>query len=104
MRLLLLSYFLLLVVTSSAQNFQFNEFGIEDGMAQNFIYSMDQDSHGYLWIATGEGLCRYDGQNFKTYTTKDGLAEDVVTSTFIGPDGILWVGTWGAGLNRLNHH
>ena len=44
-------------------------------------------TYGYLWIATGEGLCRYDGQNFRTYTTKEGLAEDVVTSTFIGPDG-----------------
>ncbi|MDG1334242.1 MAG: two-component regulator propeller domain-containing protein [Crocinitomicaceae bacterium] len=93
MRLLLLSYFLLLLtVTSFAQNFRFNTFGIEDGMAQNFIYSMDQDAHGYLWIGSGEGLCRYDGQNFRTYTTKDGLAEDVVTSTFIGPDDVLWVG------------
>jgi ligand-binding sensor domain-containing protein/serine phosphatase RsbU (regulator of sigma subunit) len=103
MRLLLLSYFLILAATGSAQNFQFNEYGIEDGMAQNFIYSMDQDERGYLWIGAGEGLCRFDGQNFITYTTKDGLAEDVVTSTSIGPDGILWVGHNSGEISRVKN-
>ncbi|MFK7785934.1 MAG: two-component regulator propeller domain-containing protein [Crocinitomicaceae bacterium] len=103
MRLLLLSYFLLLAALGSAQNFQFNEYGIEDGMAQNFIYSMDQDEQGYLWIGTGEGLCRYDGQNFVTYTTKDGLAEDVVTSTSLGADGVLWVGHNSGEISRVKN-
>ncbi len=104
MRLLLLSFFLLhLAVNGFSQNFSFNEYGIEDGMAQNFIYSMDQDAKGYLWIGTGEGLCRYDGQNFKTFTTKDGLAEDIVTSTFIGSDDILWVGHNSGKISRLNN-
>ncbi len=104
MRLLLLSFFLLLVVVKGfSQNFSFNEYGIEDGMAQNFIYSIDQDAKGYLWIGTGEGLCRYDGQNFKTYTTKDGLAEDIVTSTFIGSDDVLWVGHNSGKISRLNN-
>lgn len=93
MRILLLSFSLLLLTFNGfSQNFRFNEYGIEDGIAQNFIYSIDQDAKGYLWIGTGEGLCRYDGQNFKTFTTKDGLAEDVVTSTFIGSDNVLWIG------------
>ena len=63
---------------------------------------MDQDAKGYLWIGTGEGLCRYDGQNFKTFTTKDGLAEDVVTSTFIGSDNVLWIGHNSGGISRVN--
>jgi ligand-binding sensor domain-containing protein/serine phosphatase RsbU (regulator of sigma subunit) len=102
MRLLLLSFSVLLALNGLAQNFSFNEYGIEDGMAQNFIYSMDQDAKGYLWIGTGEGLCRYDGQNFKTFTTKDGLAEDVVTSTFIGSDNVLWIGHNSGGISRVN--
>lgn len=103
MRELLLSCFLLFTITGFAQNFRFNEFGIEEGMAQNFIYSMDQDANGYLWIGTGEGLCRYDGQNFKTYTTKDGLAEDVVTSTYIGTAGVLWIGHNNGEISRLKN-
>ncbi|MCJ8291599.1 MAG: SpoIIE family protein phosphatase [Crocinitomicaceae bacterium] len=101
MRFLLFSFFLLFFgFNGFSQNFRFNEFGIEDGMAQNFIYSMDQDAKGYLWIGTGEGLCRFDGQNFKTFTTKDGLAEDLVTSTFIGSDDILWIGHNSGELSR----
>ena len=100
MRLLLLSFSLLLTSIGFSQNFRFNEYGIEDGIAQNFIYSMEQDAKGYLWIGTGEGLCRFDGQNFKTFTTKDGLAEDVVTSTFIGSDNVLWVGHNSGALSR----
>lgn len=93
MRFLLLSFSLLLfTLTGYTQNFRFNKYGIEDGIAQNFIYSMDQDAKGFLWIGTGEGLCRFDGQNFKTFTTKDGLAEDVVTTTTIGSDQVLWIG------------
>lgn len=100
---LLLRFFLLfLAFNGSSQNFRFNEYGIEDGIAQNFIYSMDQDAKGYLWIGTGEGLCRFDGQNFKTFTAKDGLAEDIVTSTFIGADNVLWIGHNSGAISRYN--
>lgn len=103
MRLLLsFSLLLLIALNGYSQNFSFNEYGIEDGMAQNFIYSMDQDAKGYLWIGTGEGLCRYDGQNFRRFTTKDGLAEDIVTSTFIGSDDVLWAGHNSGKISRID--
>lgn len=101
MRFLLLSFSLLLLpLLGFAQNFRINEYGIEDGFAQNFIYSMEQDAKGYLWIGSGEGLCRFDGQNFKTFTTKDGLVEDVVTCTNIGANDVLWIGHNNGGLSR----
>lgn len=53
-------------------------FGAAEGLPQPFIYTVAQDRQGYLWIGTAEGLVRYDGTEFKTYTTKDGLAEDFV--------------------------
>lgn len=37
------------------------------GLPSNAVYDMYQDSKGFLWFATDEGLCRYDGKNFKTY-------------------------------------
>ncbi len=105
-----MKFLLLLVLTtsclsfqSSAQNFRFIEYGIEDGINQNFIYSMDQDARGYLWIGTGEGLYRYDGQNFKSFTTKDGLAEDVVTCTVVSDNDILWVGHNNGGLSSMEN-
>ena len=36
----------------------------EQGLCDNFIYNVTQDKNGYLWLGTGEGICRFDGFNF----------------------------------------
>jgi two-component sensor histidine kinase len=38
------------------------------GLPSNEVYSLLQDSKGFIWMATGNGLCRYDGYEFKTYS------------------------------------
>ena len=40
----------------------------KDGLPNNSILSLHQDRKGFLWIGTFNGLCRYDGREFKTYT------------------------------------
>lgn len=92
MRALLLLFVILFVNTSFSQNYRFNEFGIENGISQNFIYSIEQDAKGYLWVGTGEGLCRYNGREFSTFTKSDGIAEDIVTSSFINKNQEKWFG------------
>ena len=57
-----------------------------------------QDSYGYLWIGTDAGLCRYDGLEFITYTTKDGLNSYYVSSLCLDNQEKLWIGT-GNGLS-----
>lgn len=65
---------------ASAATQQFaKQFGAADGLPQPFIYALSQDTCGYLWIGTAEGLVRYDGTEFRTYTIKDGLVENFVT-------------------------
>jgi len=60
-----------------------------------------QDRQGYLWLGTsvgkdtGTGLCRYDGAEFITYTTDDGLADNRVTCICEDHLGRLWLGTPG---------
>ncbi len=67
-------------------------FGREQGLSQPFIYCLLQDREGYLWLGTAEGLARYDGSHFVTFTTRDGLAEDFVTGLWQDPaTGALWV-------------
>ncbi|WP_143525038.1 two-component regulator propeller domain-containing protein [Labilibacter marinus] len=75
-----------------AQSFDFKSFDSDMGLPQNFVYCLTQDHNGYLWIGTGEGLVRYDGINFITYTQNDSLADDFAHSLFVDRDGILWVG------------
>jgi len=38
------------------------------GMPSNSVFDVFQDSKGFMWFATGKGLCRYDGNNFELYT------------------------------------
>ena len=50
---------------------------------------------GALWISTdGQGLFRYDGQAFEQWTSKDGLAHNVMSRIALDPDGVLWCGTF----------
>ena len=39
------------------------------GLPSNSVYDVFQDSKGFMWFATDEGLCKFDGKNFKTYTS-----------------------------------
>ena len=54
-----------------------------------------QDRQGYLWIGTNVGLCRYDGTEFITYTTADGLVDNRVQALCEDHEGRLWIGTAG---------
>ena len=68
------------------------QFGPAEGLAQPFIYCLLQDRQGYLWLGTAEGLVRYDGSRFVTFTTRDGLADNFVTGLWQDPtSGALWV-------------
>ena len=54
-----------------------------------------QDREGHLWFGTPGGASRYDGQTFRTFTTKDGLAHDFVLAIAQDREGHLWFGTSG---------
>ena len=74
----------------------------EDGLPQNSVNAILQDSRGYIWLGTQEGLVRFDGIKFFVFDKKH-LTE--MTSNYIwtiaeGPDSSLWFGTQGGGLYR----
>ncbi|UOQ78339.1 hypothetical protein MUN84_07110 [Hymenobacter sp. 5516J-16] len=77
------------------------QFGAAEGLPQPFIYALAQDRAGYLWIGTAEGLVRFDGTEFVTFTTANGLAEDFVTRLYVHPrTGQLWVGHYQGAVSR----
>jgi hypothetical protein len=61
-----------------AQDINFNNIEMEDGLITNSIYEVFQDSLGNMWFATDMGVCKYDGYDFTYYTTNDGLTHNVV--------------------------
>ncbi len=75
----------------------------EQGLPQNTIQSILQTRDGYLWLATQEGLARFDGKQFVTFS-RNSVAEiknNLITSLLEDREGRLWFSTGGGGLNSL---
>lgn len=67
----------------------------ESGLPQNSVQAIAQTNDGYLWFGTQEGLTRFDGAHFVTYTRHNasGLASSNILTLAASRDGSLWVGT-----------
>ncbi|UCE93682.1 MAG: hypothetical protein JSV73_12935, partial [Flavobacteriaceae bacterium] len=78
-------------------------YGLEDGLSQVTINDMVFDDSGFLWIATQEGINRFDGKLFKhyKYSKNDtlGLSGNFITRLFKDSKGNIWIGTARNGLN-----
>lgn len=75
-----------------------------DGLPQNSVNAIAQTPDGYLWLGTFNGLVRFDGVRFKTYTSLDHpeLVSDHVTSLQVDDTGKLWISTDGGGISIYN--
>ncbi|EDM44399.1 histidine kinase DhkJ [unidentified eubacterium SCB49] len=73
-----------------AQNNQLRNYTLEDGLPQSQVYDIVQDKIGYLWLATqGGGLARFDGEDFKVFREKEGLASNYIQDLQIAGDRLL---------------
>jgi len=73
------------------------------GLPQDFVQAIAQTSDGYLWLGTDEGLTRFDGYDFVTFTKEMGaLPNNTVTTLAAGADNTLWIGT-PKGLSRYRN-
>lgn len=86
------------------QSLPFHRYTTQDGLPSNHITSLCQDSRGYLWIGTDNGLSMYDGIEFKNFTTADGLPNLYITDIIERPNepGTFWIGTIAGGLARMS--
>ena len=60
-------FFLVASVCCRAQQMQFDNLTSKEGLPQNTVFSLLEDKHGFVWIGTAGGLCRYDGRSFKHF-------------------------------------
>lgn len=88
------------------QKIMFDRIEKEQGLIPGNVNDVMQDSLGFIWMATENGLCRYDGYNFVYYKNEsndaNSLSYNHVFSLLEDKGGILWVGTLGGGLNKFN--
>ncbi|MBN2731893.1 MAG: hypothetical protein JXR26_05625 [Balneolaceae bacterium] len=102
MKKLLLTLTLLTFLSAlcNAQTFPFRTYSIEKGLSEAVVNELMQDHEGYIWVATGYGLNRFDGIQFKNYYEEDGLNSNKIYALFEGESNKIWVGT-GAGVNVI---
>jgi len=71
-------------------------FTTSNGLPDNFVRSLFEDSQGNIWIGTlNNGVSRYDGKNFTNFNTSDGLVDNSILSIAEDDDGVMWFGTFG---------
>lgn len=87
-----------ILVLSAQEMINVRHYSIEDGLSQNIVQDMLQDDDGYIWLATWNGLEKFDGytfKNYKSYPTDDiKLKYNRLVSIVKGADHTLWCHTY----------
>ena len=86
-----------------SQQYIFTNYSINDGLSQSVVNCIFQDSKGYIWIGTQNGLNRFNGETFDVYSYNpvdtNSISNNWVYSIAEDTNGNLWIGTKG-GLNK----
>ncbi len=91
---------------SQKQYLKFEHLDINSGLSQNNVLCILQDSRGFMWFGTRDGLNKYDGYNFTVYKN-DPNNDKSISNNFISglvedSKGIIWISTRGGGLNKYD--
>ncbi|MCK5278676.1 MAG: histidine kinase, partial [Cyclobacteriaceae bacterium] len=91
------------ITINAQQDIKFRHYSAEEGLSQVTCKAILQDSKGFIWIGTTDGLNRFDGYQFKVFRhnpeDSTSLSNSFITSLLEDQLGNLWVGTNGGGLN-----
>ncbi len=78
----------------------------ENGLSQNSVHKIIQDSQGFMWFATEDGLDKYDGYNFTSYKNNPDdsstISDNFIWTVYEDKKGIIWVGTNSGGICRFD--
>ena len=85
---------------------RFRQVGVADGLPSSGLNALALDHSGYLWIATRDGLARYDGVEYRIYRHAEGDADSLpgnfISALLVDDTDCIWVGVEGQGLCRLD--
>ena len=68
-------------------------FNYTRNLSSSFVQQVYQDRQGFIWVSTANGLNRYDGYTFQTYTADNGLPIDNITCVIQDKNNLIYVGT-----------
>ena len=92
-------------VNGQNKEVHFKHLTLEEGLSQSSIFGIEQDTVGFIWLATQDGLNRYDGYGFKVFRNQpddtNSLAANDIRYLEYDNKGRLWIGTNGGGLDMM---
>jgi ligand-binding sensor domain-containing protein/signal transduction histidine kinase len=104
--ILLLSFAGTITLFGQTYESHFTKITDEKGDAPNATFSIVEDSNGFIWFGTVDGLYRYDGYNFKIYRFQkdkpNSLSNNTIRALAIDGQDRIWIATQGGGLNVLD--
>ena len=99
-KLFIIHFLSILLLKGFAQPYIVENFNMAHGMSSNYAIDITQDSKGYIWIATGAGLNRFDGHTFTVFNKYNSkLSSDELNAVLADPvEDKIWIGTQRDGL------
>jgi signal transduction histidine kinase/ligand-binding sensor domain-containing protein len=99
----LLCFWLCLGFTPATAQYRLDHWTADNGLPQNSVYEIIQTRNGYLWLATVDGLARFDGARFTIFNKSNspGIVNNRFISLLEAANGNLWAGTEESGVVRF---
>lgn len=79
-------------IPGTSQSYRFFNFGLAEGICDEFAYTINQDPQGFLWISTTQGLCHFDGRVFEQDIKGDSIPQSIAHCSLRDSRGRLWFG------------
>ncbi len=93
-------------IQPTVETVRFRNYSTSNGLSQATAMALAQDTTGFIWIGTQDGLDRFDGYGFKVYRHDRAepwsLADNAIFALAADSDGIVWVGSQAGGLDRYD--
>ncbi len=104
--LFLAFFFIPVFLPAQGKQLKFEHLQTDAGLSQSNVLCILQDSRGFMWFGTRDGLNKYDGYRFTTYRNnpknKLSISNNYVPDIIEASNGDLWIATWGGGVNRFD--
>ena len=94
--MLVISLFVFVSYLRADNQMNFRHYLVEDGLSQNTVWCILQDSQGFMWFGTKDGLNRFDGNNFRIFRKSPGNINSIGNNfirSMLEIDEVIWVGT-----------
>lgn len=110
MRAILITFLFSFIISNfsiaQSPNVVFSHLSVKDGLSQNSVTAILQDSQGFMWFGTHDGLNKYDGTGFKSYRQErnnpNSISNNYIWDLYEDANNVLWIATFGGGLNSID--